>query len=574
MEKRVSIAVESEDKVAGVVAKSGAMYLGIIALWLLSLAWFIPRLAALGGDLSALNTGLLVFVLFCLTLFWFYGFHFLGFFLFTLMARRARAPVASEDVASSLPRVAVLYPTADDFELEAVQSCVDQQYPDFHVFLLDDSSAEAYQARVDSFHKEHPEQTTVIRRGDRQGYKAGNINNALGKIGADYELFAVCDSDNILPADFLVRMVPHFSDDPALGFAQASHRRNRVDTDPFVRDMEHLANVRWEYHNLPRNRQGMVFCLGHGAVLRVEAWRQAGGFPPIVSEDIGLALAMRQRGFHGRFVPDVVCQEGIPPSLAAWRKAHFRMVTADLECFFRSVTPVVTAREIRLVERVDAVARTLQIPLSGLFLPFVIAVAVLLPALEDSAAAVSVLNSWQLLALTLVVALSGYLRFAVDVYPRVAVTAKFMSQFTALQLSLLSTSLRGLLTYAVVRRAHFFVTRATEDSDKQPGENKAVALLAEFDLGRPGVWVLEVLLAAGFIYLAAITLNWVLLGVALAILVMMARHFMGWGWLPGKVLVHVPVILLLVGAVAVTLGSPGVPGQAIILAGLPVLIYS
>ena len=218
------------------------------------------------------------------------------------------------------------------------------------------------------------------------------------------------------------------------------------------------------------------------------------------------------------------------------------------------------------MERVDAVARTLQIPLSGLFLPFLIAVAVLLPALDENAAAASVLNSWQLLALTLVVALSAYLRFAVDVYPRVAVTAKFTSQFTALQLSLLSTSLRGLLTYAVVRRAHFFVTRASEDSDRQPGENKAVALLAEFDLGRPGVWALEVLLAAVFIYFAVTTLNWVLLGVAVAILVMMARHFMGWGWLPGKVLVHVPAILLLVGALAVTLGSPGVPGQAIILA--------
>ena len=50
------------------------MYIGIIAVWFFCIASFMPRLAGLWHILdSGLMQALLIFVLLCLALFWFYG---------------------------------------------------------------------------------------------------------------------------------------------------------------------------------------------------------------------------------------------------------------------------------------------------------------------------------------------------------------------------------------------------------------------------------------------------------------------------------------------------------------------
>jgi cellulose synthase/poly-beta-1,6-N-acetylglucosamine synthase-like glycosyltransferase len=463
-----------------------------------------------------------------------------------------------------------LYPTANDFEHRALLSCVAQRYPNFHVFILDDSSRDEYRTQVDAFHREFPQGTTVVRRESHEGFKAGNINNALGVISSDYELFAICDSDNVLAPDFLAQLTPYFQEDTWLGFAQASHRSNGLREDSFIRDMESLANVRWEYHNLPRNRYGLPFCLGHGVVLRTEAWKQAGQFPFMVSEDIGLTFSMRRQGYYGRFVPDVICGEGIPPSLPAWRKAHFRMVTADLECLFKSVIPFVGFKGVTLVEKVDAVARTLQIPLSALFLPFLLASAFLLPSLPDESSAVT---GWQFLLLNLLVALSGYVRFLVDLFPRMATAIRFISQMTALQLSLLLTTALGLLTFSLTRRAHFFVTAAAA-GDRPGRDTNFLSSLARLNPNHPAVLAMGALLALLLAFLAVVTLNLVVLAVSLSVFIMLLLHRLGWDWLPGRVLVHVPALLFLLGALSDLAGIPGPPGQVLVLAALSVLVYS
>ena len=47
--------------------------------------------------------------------------------------------------------------------------------------------------------------------------------------------------------------------------------------------------------------------LGHGAVLRRRCWGVVGGFPEIVSEDLAYAIRIREHGWRGYFVKDVVC---------------------------------------------------------------------------------------------------------------------------------------------------------------------------------------------------------------------------------------------------------------------------
>ncbi|MEE8443327.1 MAG: glycosyltransferase family 2 protein [Dehalococcoidia bacterium] len=359
-----------------------------------------------------------------------------------------------------------------------------------------------------------------------------------------------------------------------LGFVQANHRINGLQNESFVRDFHRLVDVGWKHHHLPRNRYGLAFCFGHGVVLRTEAWKQVGGFPLMVSEDIALTLSMRRQGYFGRHVPEVICGEGIPLTLGTWRKRHFRMVTADLECFFRAVVPFIWSKEVTLVEKVDATVCTLRITLSALFLPFLLASSFLLLALEESSEPASVLTSWDFLMVNLLVASGGYVRFVSDLFPQVGNAARLISQITALQLSLFLTSILGVFTYGVTRRAHFFVTAAPAGSDGPVKGTSFLGCLAALNPNHTMVLAAEAILSLLLAYFALTTLNWVMLAVSLSVFVMLLRHRLGWDWLPGRVLVHAPTLLLLLAVFSGLPGVPGLPGQVLILASLSVLVYS
>ena len=74
--------------------------------------------------------------------------------------------------------------------------------------------------------------------------------------------------------------------------------------------------------------------LGHGALLRRKCWEEVGGFPHIVSEDLGFAIEIREKGYRGRFVEDVVCYEDFPDTVRAFRIRHMNG-PAEQASFFR-----------------------------------------------------------------------------------------------------------------------------------------------------------------------------------------------------------------------------------------------
>lgn len=144
--------------------------------------------------------------------------------------------ILPEVETSKCARVAILYLTMNDFREEAVISCLNQDYPDFDVYILDDSADMEWQSRVEQFALLH-KRVKVIRRQNRENFKAGNLNHVLEQIHQDYEYFAVSDSDGILPRDFLKKLMPYFAWDKRIGFVQANQRWNPEQNSAFARDL-------------------------------------------------------------------------------------------------------------------------------------------------------------------------------------------------------------------------------------------------------------------------------------------------------------------------------------------------
>src|SRR5262249_20270326 len=64
----------------------------------------------------------------------------------------------------------------------------------------------------------------VLHRGDRTGFKAGNL--AFGLTHSDAPYVAIFDADFVPPTDFLKRTVPALAADSGLAFVQARWGHN------------------------------------------------------------------------------------------------------------------------------------------------------------------------------------------------------------------------------------------------------------------------------------------------------------------------------------------------------------
>ncbi len=107
--------------------------------------------------------------------------------------KRRPQPLPPERVLASEPRVLMAYCTYNDFSATSLAASMKQDYSNFRVVILDDSSKPEFKAEVDAFAREYG--VEVVRRADRIGFKAGNMNNYLMRVPADYSYFVILDSD-------------------------------------------------------------------------------------------------------------------------------------------------------------------------------------------------------------------------------------------------------------------------------------------------------------------------------------------------------------------------------------------
>src|SRR6202034_3644777 len=99
-----------------------------------------------------------------------------------------------------------------------------------------------------------------------------------------------------------------YLEDPEIGIVQANHIATRNRTT-FMKKFSPGVDSHWPAYQQVKDHAGFLSLLGHGAMVKMEAYRAAGGFPHIVAEDIGLAIDMLRVGYRVAFAQDIVCEE-------------------------------------------------------------------------------------------------------------------------------------------------------------------------------------------------------------------------------------------------------------------------
>lgn len=563
----------------GSKAPKPALYLVVFASWLAAIAWFGPRLLSLLGMAYSWPSwlALAAFVAF-IHFAWLYGIYNVSVVLFALYYRffQRKDKETPRAYPATLPPVAILYTTCNDFVEESVESCVRQDYPSYKVYILDDSSQQAFKDRVDRFASRYPGLVEVVRRPDRKAFKAGNMNHGLSVAATEEPYFAIADADEILPSDFLSKLVPVMEADPWCGFAQANHRSNPGAQSPLAKALGVGIDIHWKWYQPLRNDYGFVMFLGHGALLRRKCWEEIGGFPDIVSEDLGFAIEIREKGYRGRFVEDVICYEDFPDTVRAFRIRHMKWTRGTSEFLAKKMGWLLRAKNISWAEKLDILFPTLNLPLTLLYFSFMVNANLLLPYFfgqwkdvtfviggqERSMPIIALDTRFEAIydpdffAMTMLTFFAPVLCFILALAHRPLQLARFLGYSTAMYAALSPLSSLGVLAYMISGKAIFLVTGDVQQ--KAVPEEKTGSWLEKWKTGyrqfitkshpdQPAVQWFEVLTGLLFAVVCVFMFQISFFGLCLAFILLPLMHRLGWEHKLVRALVFVPFILILSG---------------------------
>jgi cellulose synthase/poly-beta-1,6-N-acetylglucosamine synthase-like glycosyltransferase len=563
------------------------LYIFVFLAWAFCLIWFEPRLIQLLPLANNIQgwIALLLFIVF-INIAWLYGLYNIAIVLFAIYYNRFEKKSIASIPLTTTPAVALLYTTCNDFLEESLLSCVCQDYPDYTVYILDDSSDESCKNQVDEFAGRFPSLVKVIRRGDRRAYKAGNLNHALATIKEKY--FAIADADEILPENFLSKIVPTLEVDDTCGFVQANHRANPNNKSKLSKALGVGIDIHWKWYQPLRNKYGFVMFLGHGAVLRRECWEKIGGFPEIVSEDLGFAIKIRELGYRGFFQEDVICYEDFPETVRTFRVRHMKWTRGTSEFLSKELKWLIKAKKITWQEKMDILFPTLNLPLTLLFFCFMINANLILPYLFGVKQPITfmsggkehvmnilrlddgfgVINSTDFYVITLLTFFSPILCFIIALANKPVKLFKFLAHSTALYAALSPLSSIGVIGYFITGKATFLVTgEKKQTADKSivlrseivpmPFKKSFLSFLSKSHPDQNNVQLFEMLTGLIFGLISIFMFQLSFLGLCFAFILLPVMHRLGWENRFVRIAVYIPFVLIMLGLILSTLSLLG-----------------
>jgi cellulose synthase (UDP-forming) len=211
------------------------------------------------------------------------------------------------------PDVDVLIPVYDE-PLEVVEPTVAAasalRGADVTVWLLDDGARDEMAQLAGRYGAEY------LRRRERKGAKAGNLNHALERTDAPYVV--VLDCDHVPHVDFLERTLGHV-EEPDVAFVQTPQYYANAAGSPVCTAAAAQQNLFFGPIARGKDGLGAMMCCGTNVVFRREALDDVGGFPEAsLTEDFLLSIRLQERGWKSAYVSEVVASGLGPEDMASY----------------------------------------------------------------------------------------------------------------------------------------------------------------------------------------------------------------------------------------------------------------
>ncbi len=250
-----------------------------------------------------------------------------------------------------LPVVTVQLPVYDEAAVveRAVDAACRLDWPRdrLEIQVLDDSDDETTRlaARRVARWRARGVDVRHLRRGSREGYKAGALAHGVERARGDF--FLVLDADFVPPPDLLRRLLPSFRD-PDVGFVQAAWDHLNEDDGWLTLGQATLLDAHFAVEHAARHRAGLFFNFnGTAGVWRRSCLEDAGGWSgATLTEDLELSYRAQAAGWRGVYRDDVRVPAELPEELASlevqqerWARGGLQTARRVLPGLWRSERP-------------------------------------------------------------------------------------------------------------------------------------------------------------------------------------------------------------------------------------------
>ena len=286
----------------------------------------------------------------------FYGWH--RYYIVYLYMKNRDKQAKPGPQLSPLPVVTLQLPLYNEMYVadRLVESVCGIDYPRelLEIQVLDDSTDETRgiaEAAVRRFASQGVD-IKYYHRADRAGYKAGALEAGL-KV-ARGEFVGIFDADFLPGSDFLMKLMPHFSD-PKIGMVQARWGHINQDYSLLTKIQSILLDGHFVLEHGGRHRSGCFFNFnGTAGVWRRAAIEDAGGWQhDTLTEDLDLSYRAQLRGWKFVFVPDLVAPAEVPVEMNAFKSQQHRWAKGSIQTC-RKLLPQILAADVPFGVKAEA----------------------------------------------------------------------------------------------------------------------------------------------------------------------------------------------------------------------------
>ncbi|MBS1657128.1 MAG: glycosyltransferase [Bacteroidetes bacterium] len=192
-----------------------------------------------------------------------------------------------------------------------------------------------------------------IRRGNRQGFKAGALEYGL-EIAAG-QFIAIFDADFLPAPDFLRRTIPAFSD-PALGVVQTKWEHLNEKFSLLTKLQAFGLNAHFSIEQKGRNSSGYFINFnGTAGVWRKSCIMDSGGWQSdTLTEDLDLSYRAQLRGWKFLFMEEVGTPAELPVTMSALKNQQYRWNKGAAECARKNLADVLKQKGIGTGKKLNA----------------------------------------------------------------------------------------------------------------------------------------------------------------------------------------------------------------------------
>lgn len=294
-----------------------------------------------------------------------------------------------QPTGQTLPLVTVQLPICDEYYVvdRLIDACCRLDYPRdrLDIQVLDDSTDDTTD-RIARRVREHTAagvRISHVRRGDRTGFKAGNLRHGLAT--ARGEFLAVFDADFVPDPDFLMQTLGHFRE-ADVGVVQCRIRHLNRDRSLLTRAQAPLGSASPIGSRHVSAGRFINLFQGSAGVIRTTSLRESGGWhTDTLTEDEDTSLRLYLCGWRCVELPLYLAGDELPERMTDFKNRVARCNAGPVQCYRKHIGASLITTTLTPSQRLSLMPALhcpwLSLPCVGLVALSSIPIAILNPAL-------------------------------------------------------------------------------------------------------------------------------------------------------------------------------------------------